>query len=500
MDMLKGPAPQKKCAKCSALIHIRKTNCPECGGKRFTSFAHIHEEEAKEADGDSDNPDSDEDGQESDGESDDASAKKKSESDGGSSEDSGDLDSDGDGDDGDNDDGGGNNKDSDSCNDENSDDDDSDDDDNTKPSANIRKLESSKNVMAKARELEQKRRDENPDMIPFWPGPRSTADLQAGHLSKVGSVESTRDGADLRAREHFEINGLVPVKLLSQPNAIVYTCLDCYKNKKGQKKRKKKRKTSATDSASLCLRIRWGLDISTGEWLCTCINLKCCNGQQVRRTRGATGPKTTAYLATQLAPLLVPHVSNTGKLTPKVAMPHLGAVCARALSISFVKNVIKLAKEAANFGCAEQEEDAVKELPCVLAALNDCGFIATMKTTDSTEIRRLCLEVAKADHSRAEEARQKKCKKTGDTFVPKRFDAEDLPEIDDSKKYLCGYTLAPKTGQELYKHCPFKVLSADFCHTTDHGAPNGVLGSVYGHDANNALVDIGEYQESELFF
>jgi len=61
--------------------------------------------------------------------------------------------------------------------------------------------------------------------------------------------------------------------------------------------------------------------------------------------------------------------------------------------------VCVLAKEGANFGCAEQEEDAVKELPCVLAALNDCGFNATMKTTDSTEIRRLCLEVTKADHS-----------------------------------------------------------------------------------------------------
>jgi len=52
----------------------------------------------------------------------------------------------------------------------------------------------------------------------------------------------------------------------------------------------------------------------------------------------------------------------------------------------------------------------VKKLPCV-AALNDCGFVATMETTDSIEIRRLCLEIAKADHSRAEGSRQKKCKK-----------------------------------------------------------------------------------------
>ena len=264
--MSKGHAPpQKQCEKCSALSHIRKKKCPDCGGIRFNKFIHIHEEEAKEADGDSDNPDADEDGQESDEESDDASAKKKSESDGGSCEDSGDLDSDGDGDDGDNDDGGGNNKDSDSSNDENSDDDDSDNDDNTKQIANTKKRESSKRVMAKARELEQKQRDENPDMIPFWPGPRSTANLQAGLLSIVGSVESTRDGADLRARELFENSGLLPYKLKSQPNAIIYTCLDCHK--KGQKKRKK-RKTSATDSASLCLRIRWGLDISTGEWPC----------------------------------------------------------------------------------------------------------------------------------------------------------------------------------------------------------------------------------------
>jgi len=51
-----------------------------------------------------------------------------------------------------------------------------------------------------------------------------------------------------------------------------------------------------------------------------------------------------------------------------------------------VKRACKLAKEGANFGCAEQEEDAVKKLPCVIAALNDCGFVAAMETTDSTEI------------------------------------------------------------------------------------------------------------------
>ena len=122
-----------------------------------------------------------------------------------------------------------------------------------------------------------------------------------------------------------------------------------------------------------------------------------------------------------------------------------------------------------------------------------------MKTTGSTEIRLLCLEVAKADHSRAEDARQKKCIKAGDIFVAKRFDAEDLPEIDDSKKYLCRYTLAPKNGQELYRQCPYQVLSGDFCHATDPNGPTGVLGSVYGHDANNAVVDLGEYPESEFF-
>ena len=60
--------------------------------------------------------------------------------------------------------------------------------------------------------------------------------------------------------------------------------------------------------------------------------------------------------------------------------------------------------------------------------------------------------------------------------------------------------MAPRSGKALYKSNPFQVLSADFCHTTDHGAPNGVLGSVYGHDANNALVDLGEYPESDCFF
>ena len=90
--------------------------------------------------------------------------------------------------------------------------------------------------------------------------------------------------------------------------------------------------------------------------------------------------------------------------------------------------------------------------------------------------------------------------KTGETFIQRRFDPEDLPEIDDTKKYLLGYSLALLSGKALYKSNPFQVLTGDFCHTADHGAPNGVLGSVYSPDANNALVDLGEYPESELFF
>ena len=113
--------------------------------------------------------------------------------------------------------------------------------------------------------------------------------------------------------------------------------------------------------------------------------MKCCNVEQVR-TGGAKGPKTSAYQAKHDAPFLVQYVSEAGKLPPSVATPHLGAVCARPLALSYVKRACKLAKEGANFGCAEQEEDAVKKLPCVIAALNDCGFVAAMETTDSTEI------------------------------------------------------------------------------------------------------------------
>ena len=90
--------------------------------------------------------------------------------------------------------------------------------------------------------------------------------------------------------------------------------------------------------------------------------------------------------------------------------------------------------------------------------------------------------------------------KTGETFIQRRFDPEDLPEIDATKKYLLGYSLAPLSGKALYKLNPFQVLSADFYHTTENGASNGVLGSVYSHDANHALVDLGEYPESEFFF
>ena len=80
----------------------------------------------------------------------------------------------------------------------------------------------------------------------------------------------------------------------------------------------------------------------------------------------------------------------------------------------------------------------MKNLPCVIAALGDCGFVATMETTDSIEIRRMCLEIAKAEHSLAEDARQKKCKQTGETFIQRRFDPEDLLEIDDTKNTLLG--------------------------------------------------------------
>ena len=103
----------------------------------------------------------------------------------------------------------------------------------------------------------------------------------------------------------------------------------------------------------------------------------------------------SAYQAKQVAPLLVQYVSETGKLTPSVATPHLGAVCARALSYTFVKRACNLAKEGVNFGCAEQEEGAVKNLLCVIAGLNDCGFVATIETTDSMRFNACVLKLPK---------------------------------------------------------------------------------------------------------
>lgn len=89
--------------------------------------------------------------------------------------------------------------------------------------------------------------------------------------------------------------------------------------------------------------------------------MKCCNVEQVR-TGGAKGLMTSAYQAKHVAPLLVQYVSEAGKLPPSVATPHIGAVCARPLALNYMKRVCKLAKEGADFGCAEQEEDAVKKL------------------------------------------------------------------------------------------------------------------------------------------
>jgi len=178
-------------------------------------------------------------------------------------------------------------------------------------------------------------------MMPFYPGPRSIAELNADTLAGVGWAEPTRDGAELRTLEHFEFNGLLPKKLKSQPNEIVFTCYDCFK-KCNKKKKKKKKRTADPNSASQCLRTRWRLDMRTGEWLCTHKNSKCCNVEQVR-TGGAKGPKTSAYQAKHVAPLLVQYVSEAGKLPPSVATPHLGAVCARPLALTFAKNVCNLA-------------------------------------------------------------------------------------------------------------------------------------------------------------
>lgn len=73
-----------------------------------------------------------------------------------------------------------------------------------------------------------------------------------------------------------------------------------------------------------------------------------------------------------------------------------------------------------------------------------------METTDRTEIRRLCLEFAKAEHSRAEDSRRKECKKTGETYILRRFDPEDLPEIDDTKNTLLG---------TAWRHCLAKYFT-----------------------------------------
>lgn len=55
------------------------------------------------------------------------------------------------------------------------------------------------------------------------------------------------------------------------------------------------------------------------------------------------------------------------------AILHLRRFCAHPLRRTFVKEVCRLAKEeGADFGCAKKAVDAVKNLPCVIVALNDC--------------------------------------------------------------------------------------------------------------------------------
>lgn len=284
--------------------------------------------------------------------------------------------------------------------------------------------------------------------------PRKLSALQASlPILVAGRTTACRDDAELLTAERFEAARRLPV---------------C--NGKGLCKRSDRLVVGCACRTDGCGVTAWSFRAGADLWACVkLLPFVCTDEPKPSRHFG-----TTAYSVGMLRPLLLARVAED-QFTVSMATTLLSQYCARPLPKSFVRRVVD--------SCSESEDGLTtltERLPCVIAALADKGWLATLFTVSADEMHAELMDTARADHEHAQKELPL------DKQSP--FDPTIVPNCPLDKRYVVGYALAPPHVAQLYAQC-HPISMADFVHCANrtHG---GTLGSRYVLDANRDLVDL----------
>lgn len=130
-----------------------------------------------------------------------------------------------------------------------------------------------------------------------------------------------------------------------------------------------------------------------------------------------------------------------GRITRKEAKSILSPYLARELSDSFISRTIKCSVEVDE----GHSEDEVKNLPCVIAALQNYGWKENILTCDATSMRAQLLEVAKARHENQNRILPRVER------VP--FEVLTVPKVDDHSVFILEYTLVTPFVEQMHSLC-----------------------------------------------
>lgn len=284
--------------------------------------------------------------------------------------------------------------------------------------------------------------------------PRMLRDLeQSQPILEAGRTTSCRDEAELLTAERFELSRRLPV---------------C--NGKGLCKRSDRLVVGCACRTDGCGVTAWSFRAGADVWACVKLHpFRCTDEPKPSRHYG-----TTAYSVGMLRPLLLAHAA-ADHFTVSMASNLLTHYCARTLPKSFVRRVVD--------SCSDSADDLTiqtERLPCVIAALEDKGWLASLFTVSADEMRAELLDTARTDHARAQRDL------SPDDHTP--FDESIVPNCPPDKRYVVGYALAPPHAAQLYAKChPISLSDFSHCPNRMHA---GTLGSRYVLDANHNLVDL----------
>lgn len=289
--------------------------------------------------------------------------------------------------------------------------------------------------------------------------PRSLAELRTiTNIISVGDRVSCRDVAEIRTAERFEVSRKLPVV-----------------NGRGLCKRYERLSVGCSCRQVDCGKTVWTFSLARSEenpWICIELrSFKCLLETEASRVHGST-----AYSIDMLRPLIAQHIMNTWKMTISTVGTILADYCARKLSSSFLRRIVDAVKK----DIVGDPSEEVKKLPCVIYALQEKGWTASLYSLNASQMKTELLIIAKQDH----EYMQRNLAE-GDRSP---FNPSAVPELDDHFEYVVGFSLSPPYVANLYSNC-HSYSSSDFviCDGTEYA---GILGSRYAMNPNRGLVDL----------